>query len=273
LRKQEAERVEVRLESVAGLAFVCLSEETEPLQDYLGEEVIQHIQESLGSIELEAFHYHKAVLKTNWKLWNDNNSEIYHIFLHVLNRKTTPEAFWSTPQKLCRNGHALMVTTSNPYARVKYEGYHLESREGGHTFPGLHGNDFSIANIFPDLLLLIRGTVMRIDRMVPLSPGQTLVEWRGVGIKGDTPEVRAMRVRHHNQIWGPMGRNLPEDIAAVEEQWRQMSSGSPVRYSVIAREHEQLGEGVIQALDDGNVRAFYQAWGPHDPFGEAPVTA
>lgn len=266
--------VEVRVDTVAGLVFVCLSDETGSLQDYLGAELVARMEKTLGQVELEAFHYHKAVVRTNWKLWNDNNSEIYHNFLHPFNRKTTAEAMYThTGHVLYPNGHALMITT-DPRARVQYGAGGVESREGVPAFPGLHGNGNWLANIFPDLLLLIRGTVLRIDRMVPLAPGQTLVEWRGVAIKGDSPDVRVQRIRHHNQIWGPMGRNLPEDILAVEEQWRQMSSQAVVGYSVYAREHEPLPDGRLQALDDGNMRAYYQTWGrwmgraPQAPFGE-----
>lgn len=275
--KEDFGLVSVRLETVGGLVFVCLSQDTQSLQAYLGQDLVERIENTLGQVELEALHYHKAILKTNWKLWNDNNSEIYHSFLHVLIRKTASEAFYTgTGHRLYPNGHAFTINTTPSDARIKYEGYGLESREGGHTFPGVHGNTGWLVNIFPDLLLLIRGTVLRIDRMVPLSPGQTLVEWRGVGLKGDTPEVRAMRVRHHNQIWGPMGRNLPEDILAVEEQWRHMHSGTELSHSIYAREPQQSADGQpIPAMDDENMRAYYQTWGhwmdrsPQAPFGEA----
>lgn len=57
-------------------------------------------------------------------------------------------------------------------------------------------------------------------------------------------------------------QKLPEDIAAVEAQWRNMSHAAS-RYSIIAQEE-------LQTQCDGNVRAFYQEWGrrvgrwPHD---------
>jgi len=91
---------------------------------------------------------------------------------------------------------------------------------------------------------------------------------RGLGLKSDTPEVRALRLHHHNQFWGPAGRNLPEDIMAVETQWECMQSGA-MRYSIFAREEE------LRAQDDGNVRHFYQEWGrrmgrdPARPFDAA----
>jgi 3-phenylpropionate/cinnamic acid dioxygenase small subunit len=72
-----------------------------------------------------------------------------------------------------------------------------------------------------------------------------------LGIKGDLPEVREMRIKHHNQIWGYSGSNLPEDITATESQWEMMRTGA-VRYSVIAR------EGPVYS--DETLRIWYTEW-------------
>jgi methanesulfonate monooxygenase large subunit len=81
-----------------------------------------------------------------------------------------------------------------------------------------------------------------------------MLECRGLGRKTDTPEERSQRIRQHNQVWGPSGRNLPEDIWAVETQWQNIVTGAS-RYSIIARE-EDWGP-----MDDATLRSFYDAWG------------
>ena len=55
-------------------------------------------------------------------------------------------------------------------------------------------------------------------------------------------------------FWGPAGRNLPEDIIAVEAQWECMDA-DVVRYSILAREED------LNPTDDANLRAYYQEWG------------
>ena len=90
--------------------------------------------------------------------------------------------------------------------------------------------------------------------MVPVSPGRTLVEWRGLGAQAGSIEMRDDQLRHHNMLWGPAGRNLPEDIIAVEAQWQGMGA-DVVRYSILAREED------LNPTDDANVRAYYQEWG------------
>ncbi|MGQ0546075.1 MAG: aromatic ring-hydroxylating oxygenase subunit alpha [Betaproteobacteria bacterium] len=248
----------VRTECLLGLVFVSLNDEVDPLQAYLGG-VIDHLQEHLAPQEFELFHHHSAVVGANWKLWNDNNTEVYHEFLHVLNRKTglVQPGFHDRTWQLYRNGHGTCGQTP-----IRYEAVGLAGR-AENMLPGMRPNGIIAIAIFPDVLVLIRGTVMRIDMMTPLAPDRTLVEWRGLGLKGDSAEVRAMRLEHHNQVWGPAGRNLAEDIAAVESQQRNTASGAAA-YSVIAREEE------MRPQDDCNLRAYYQEWSrrvgrwPHD---------
>lgn len=252
LDKGQLGLVPVRTELLAGLVFVCLDSAAEPLCDFLGE-IVEPLLGPLGTVPLEVFHYHKAIINTNWKLWQDNNSERYHGLLHWINAKTQPWVTGKTsPMKLrlCRNGHS--GYWSDGSAAVNYE-------RGGHfgisewPLPELQVSEMRVANIFPDLMINIRSNVIRLDRMVPLSPGRTLVEWRGLGVKGDSEEMRAVRVRHHSLLWGPTGRNIPEDILAVESQWRSMEA-DVVRYSVIAREEE------LNPTDDANLRAYYGEW-------------
>lgn len=256
--------VPVRTESMAGLIFVRLDDSAESLRDYLGEIVTPFLQ-PLGTVPLEVFHFHKAIIDTNWKLWQDNGSERYHSFLHAINRKTLP---WVTEKtspmrlRLCRNGHS--GYWSDGSATVEYEAGGITGITGG-TLPGMRENEMRVMNMFPDMLINIRSNVARVDRMVPLGPGRTLVEFRGLGVKGDSEELRAIRLRHHNMFWGPAGRNLPEDVLAVESQWKCMQA-DVVRYSILAREED------LNPTDDANVRAFYQEWGrrlgrrPNAPF-------
>ena len=257
------------MDTAAGLVYVCLSASTGSLKEYLGD-VLTYLKEPLGNEVLEVFHYHQAIINTNWKLWQDNNSEAYHNVLHVLNRRTgsvSPAAL-DRRRKLFANGHALLGRDGVPH---DYEAGGRDERDQ-HRLPGLGVNEMVHCTIFPDTLVLFRATVLLIHRMVPLGPGRTLVEWRGLGLKSDNDEVRAMRLRHHNQYWGPAGRNLPEDIMAVEGQWQNMNTGV-IRYSIFAREEE------LRAQDDGNVRHYYQQWGrlmernPARPLDEAPKGA
>lgn len=264
LDKSKLGLVPIRVDTIVGLVFACLDDDPPPLRDFLGE-IMSPLLEPLGTVPMEVFHFHKMVVPTNWKLWQDNSSERYHSMLHAINRMTVPWVLGrNSPMKLkiFANGHS--GYWSDGTAKVNYKNY---AGVMGEALPGMGDDEMRVVNLFPDAVILIRSNVVRLDRMVPIDSGHTLVEWRGLGVKGDSAETRALRLAHHNLFWGPAGRNLPEDVFAVESQYRAMQADS-VRHSILAREED------LDPTDDANVRAYYTEWGrrmsraPSAPFGE-----
>jgi len=260
LKKEDVGLRPVRTELFRGLIFVSINENVEPLSDFLGtiaENIGLHFTEEEP---LEVFHYHRSEIHTNWKLWVDNNSEQYHEYLHVLNRKTglAQPNYHERRWHLHPNSHNVIDQTA-----MNYSDAGLEKRSEG-LMPGMIPDALMVMLLFPDVMINIRATVMRLDTITPVAPDRTIVEWRGLGLKSDTEEQRLLRIKHHNQVWGPAGRNLPEDVEAVESQYAAMRNGA-FKYSIYAREEE------LRPHDDSNLRAFYQEWGrrvgrwPHDP--------
>ena len=265
-QKEDFGLIEVRVSEAAGMIFVCLSDETEPLDQFLGE-VAPALVRHIPAVGLEIFHFHQAELKTNWKLFQENNNKPYHTALHWSNRSAKK---WGQPEFAGRkmfltNGHNCYTPEGNRYmVDGGYNDIGLEER-GDHLFPGIDKNTQLSVHLFPDVLFIIRSTALRIDRLIPVSPGLTVLESRGFGFKGDSPEVRSLRIKHHNEIWGYSGSNLPEDIIATESQWPMIASGA-VRYSIIAREGD--------VMNDETMRHYYKEWTRRigraywDPFGE-----
>jgi phenylpropionate dioxygenase-like ring-hydroxylating dioxygenase large terminal subunit len=255
LDKSELGLVPVRCELIAGLVFVNLDDSACPLRDFIGADIAEGFEQQLGTAPLEVFHFHKAVLRTNWKLWQDNNSERYHAMLHVANRKTLPWVLGNTsPMRLriAANGHSgYWADGGDAPVQLERGGYERFTLD---PLPGMRPDEMRVMNLFPDLMINIRTSVVRLDRMVPLGPDSTLVEWRGLGARTDDEKTRALQVRQHNLFWGPTGRNLPEDVLAVESQSRAMTADG-VRYSIVAREEN------LNPTDDANLRAYYQEWG------------
>ena len=260
---------EVRTEVRLGLVFVNLDDDAEPLDRFLGD-ALAPLEAVFGDRPLEPFHYHRCVLDTNWKLWQLTNTEPYHEFMHVYNRKTnlTRKDFFERAFTCLPNGHLSIGSFKPNYARGRNYGTD-EARM--RPLPGLQPDEWIIVDLFPDVMVNVRTTVARIDSQIPLSPTKTLVEYRGLGIKGESEQDRAMRIRHHNDVWGPFGRNLPEDNRGTELQMMAMR-GDSAPYSIHAREEGGTGQ------DDKPVRAFFAEWGrlmgrdPANPFGAPAQT-
>ena len=204
---------------------------------------------------------------TSCGLWHDTNSEFYHDYLHYHNRITGfNDAHFARQNTGFENGHVTVGSFEVQYD--KYEGF--ESRESL-SFPGLPPNHWYMIDMFPGVNFNLRGSALRCDIMTPLAPDRVLIEFRGLGLKSDTPEERMVRIPHHNSIWGPFGRNLHEDLLAVTTQQAAMNEHAEPRRILHGR-HEN---NTIH--DEIGMRHFYDEWGrwmnrrPSDP--EKPYAA
>ena len=233
-----------------GFVWVTLNENP-PTMDEWVDGSFNCMKESLNAEPLDVFHYHKAIIPCNYKLWHDTNSEFYHDYLHFHNRVTGfNDSYFARENKCFNNGHVNVGSFEVQYDQ--YEGF--ESREEL-SFPYLPTNHWEMIDMFPGINFNLRGSALRVDVMTPLSPDKVMIEFRGLGLKSDTPEQRLIRQRHHNSIWGPFGRNLHEDLLAVTTQQGSMHSHAEERRILHGR-HEN---NTIH--DEVGMRHYYDEWG------------
>jgi len=237
-----------------GFVWVHLAENPPPLSDYLGpafESLLPHLEGE----PLEVFHHHKAIASTNYKLWHDTNSELYHDYMHHFNRVTGMQqpGYFDRYYSVFPGGH---VTLSSMV--VAYEAYGrdetalAESRDL--SFPGLERNGWKLLDLFPGITINLRGSAVRVDTVTPIGPNRVLIEYRGLGLQRDTADERARRIRDHNTIWGPFGRNLPEDLIGVTNQGLAMRPGSEARRVL----HGRIEGNSIH--DEVGMRHYYEEW-------------
>jgi phenylpropionate dioxygenase-like ring-hydroxylating dioxygenase large terminal subunit len=253
--------VEVQVDTALGFIFVNLDPEAEPLEEFLGGVLEDpRVREVVGD-HLDVFHLHQQLVHCNWKLFVDNSREGYHVNLHEFVRRTSPELLDLKNKSMqwhnLGNGH-LAVYADGDSAAMDYGKMGYDDGGGSkleYPLPGMAKGGFFILHLFPDIMINVRSNAMRVDRMVPIDATRTLVEWRGLGLRGDNEEVRASRVANHNLVWGPFGRQLAEDVIAVEWQMNALRYGSrAIRYAVIARHAD------LTFTDDIEVREFYNEW-------------
>ena len=241
---------EVRTAVRLGMVFVNLAEDAADFDDFAGDALESLVPIMGAERELEVFHIHRSTLTANWKQWQETQMETYHEYLHYLNRHVSFRAdnYFDRLWKVYPGGHGTLDPLRHKYEEIK--GWDDRSQN---TLPGLGPNEARLVDLFPDTSIHCRATVMRIDTTIPVAAGVTIVERRGLGIKGEPAEDRAMRANHHNQFWGPFGRNHPEDCLAIE--WvADANRDGAARFGLIGR-HEDL-----KAQDDEMMRAYYDAW-------------
>ena len=217
------------------------------------------IADAIDTEEMEVFHYHKAVIDTNYKLWHDTNSEFYHDFMHYFNRVSGfNDEYFARKNIPFDNGHVNVSSFT-----VNYEEYEGFEDRGELSFPNLPPNQWYMVDLFPGFNFNLRGSAYRSDSVTPLGCNKVLIEFRGYGLKKDTPEERRTRINHHNSIWGPFGRNLHEDLIGVAGQGTTMREGTEAR-SILHGRHEN---GTIH--DEVGMRHYYSEWGKYlnlDPY-------
>ena len=208
------------------------------------------IADAIDTEEMEVFHYHKAVINTNYKLWHDTNSEFYHDFMHYFNRVSGfNDEYFARKNIPFDNGHVNVSSFT-----VNYEEYDGFEDRGELSFPNLPPNQWYMVDLFPGYNFNLRGSAYRSDSVTPLGPNKVLIEFRGYGLKKDTPEERQTRIKHHNSIWGPFGRNLHEDLIGVAGQGTTMREGTEPR-NILHGRHENR-----TIHDEVGMRHYYAEW-------------
>jgi methanesulfonate monooxygenase subunit alpha len=237
-----------------GFVWVHLEPGAPPLSAALGP-AFAAIGPHLTAEPLEVFHHHKAVVRTNYKLWHETNSEFYHDYMHHFNRVTSMQqpGYYDRHYEAFAGGHVTVSSMTVKYTAYEHEDVALaDSRD--YSFPGLEKNGWKLLDLFPGIAVNLRGSALRVDTITPLAVDLALIEFRGLGLKRDTQEVRARRVRDHNTIWGPFGRNLPEDLLGVVGQGLGMRRGSEPLHVL----HGRREDGGIH--DEIGLRHYYEEW-------------
>lgn len=252
ISKEKAGLREVRSGMKFGLVFINLDDDAPSFDDFFGD-AFEIVEDVMGTEPLEVFHHHKAMINANWKQWHETNMEFYHEFLHYVNRNVamSNKSYFERELRLYPNGHGTVPPMTQSYERVG--GWQTRAHK---PLPGMQPAEFRILVLFPDTTILVRTTALRIDTSTPISANQTLVEQRGFGIKGESEDDRHMRVNHHNQFWGPFGRNFPEDAIAVENVEKNLRNGA-APYGLFARHEDMV------CTDDALIRCFYEEWGKY----------
>ena len=217
------------------------------------------IADAIDAEELEVFHYHKAVIPTNYKLWHDTKSEFYHDFMHYFNRVTGfNDEYFARKNIAFDNGHVNVSSFT-----VQYKEFLGATDRGELSFPNLPPNQWYMVDLFPGFNFNLRGSAYRSDSVTPLGPNSVLIEFRGYGLLNDTADERKQRIDHHNTIWGPFGRNLHEDLLGVTGQGVSMAPGTE-RRNILHGRHENS-----TIHDEVGMRHYYSEWGKYldiDPY-------
>lgn len=246
--KEDHNPRKLRVGLFCGLVFGSFSDDVDPIEEYLGEEICTRIERVLGR-PVEVIGRFTQALPNNWKLYYENVKDTYHASLLHL--------FFTTFRlnRLSQRGGVIVSETGGHHVsysmiddvyattpameatddyreqgiRAEQSGYQLADKSMLQGFKEFDdGITLQILSVFPGFVLQQIQNCLAVRQVLPRGVGSTDLNWTYLGYVADTPAQRETRLKQANLI-GPAGFVSMEDGAV----------GGFVQRGIAATENEQ----------------------------------
>jgi salicylate 5-hydroxylase large subunit len=209
-----------------GVVLASFSDETEPFESYLGENMLGYFDRVFDGRELVVLGYLRQRMASNWKLMFENIKDPYHAsLLHVflvtfglfrLDQKSAIEMD-STGR------HAVLVSRRGEQ-RENEATRQMRSFKSNFTlrdprllepvreFPG--EATVVMQTLWPNLIVQQQSNTLATRQIVPIDAGHFDLAWTFFGYADDTPEMQQRRLRQAN-LMGPAGLVSLDDSEAM----------------------------------------------------------
>jgi phenylpropionate dioxygenase-like ring-hydroxylating dioxygenase large terminal subunit len=207
-----------------GLVFATLSDETPPIEEYIGVEVLARIERVLRKPVRVLGRFVQA-LPNNWKLYAENVKDTYHAsLLHAffgtfrITRLTqgggvvvSPDGGHHTSYTIDRADDRFSTAYREQGIRSERQNYRLADPsllDGVDEF----GDDIrlQILTVFPNFVLQQIQNCLAVRQILPKGPDAMELHWTYFGFVDDTPEMHRRRLKQSNLV-GPAGYVSMED--------------------------------------------------------------
>ncbi len=244
-----------RLQSYRGFLFGSLSEQVAPLEDFLGEtriiidQIVDQAPDGLEVLRGSSSYIYDG----NWKLQMENGCDGYHVSSVHWNYAATMGRRKQTGTKAVDangwsksvggvygfdNGHILLWTNSlNPEVRpVWNRREEIAARLGAAKAEFITRQTRNLC-LYPNVYLMDQfSTQIRVTR--PIEVDKTEVTIYCFGIKGESAQDRATRIRQYEDFFNVSGMGTADDLeefracqngyAGTAAAWNDLSRGAPL---------------------------------------------
>ncbi len=280
----------LRVAVLHGLVFATFSEQTEPLEDYLGPNILPWIERIFKGRQLTLLGTNRQRIPGNWKLMMENIKDPYHPGL--LHTWFVTFGLWRADQKsrMVMDGqgrHAVMVSRRNPNAPAVADGGENKAvTEGVTSFkanmalqdarlldvvpeawwavpdPSRPGETITptvtMITLFPSLIIQQQVNSLSTRHIVPRGVGEFDFVWTHFGFADDTPEMTQRRLRQAN-LFGPAGFVSADDGEVIElsqQGFTQRGEGGETLCELGGTGTEMTEHMVTETL----IRSMYAYW-------------
>lgn len=269
----------LRVATLHGLVFGSFSDDVAPLDEYLGEEIVERIARVLDNRSPVVLGRFTQMLPNNWKLYFENVKDSYHAsILHLffttfqLNRLSQRGGIIVDPS----GGHHVSYSAvdhaaaaeaaqaqpaGNDYAEQNIRSESEHRLEDTSVLQGVDefgdGVTLQILSVFPGFVLQQIQNAIAVRQILPRGTRQTGLNWTYLGFEDDTPELREMRLRQSNLV-GPAGYVSMEDGCVGGFVQRGIEGASESR-SVLEMGGDDA-ESSSSRVTEASIRGFWKAY-------------
>jgi len=261
----------LRVATLHGLIFVTASDQTPPLDDYLGEKMCAHLARTF-SRKIKILGKYSQYMHNNWKLYMENVKDSYHASLLHLFFTTFKLNRLSMQGGLILGGdggHHISfskmstdVSTPTEYdkekLRAQSDAFTLHDPSLLKSWPEFEdGITHAIQGLFPNLIVQQIQNSLAIRILVPRGPNACELFWTLFGYEDDTEQEGAMRIAQSNLI-GPAGLVSMED--GVIGNFVQRAINPNTDGQAVLEMGGHTVEDQVSRVSEASVRGFWQMY-------------
>ncbi|MAY88157.1 MAG: ribosomal subunit interface protein [Pseudooceanicola sp.] len=255
-----------------GAVFASFSDAVEPLEEYLGEEMLTDFDAVFNGKKLTVLGYYRHTLMGNWKLYPENLKDPYHAtLLHTflvtfgLLVAGNKSAMIVDPS----GRHSTMASAKSDGATVSDENKaEMRAYRDGLTLSDPRMMDFipefdspwsvTMQVVWPGLIVQREMNTLGVRQIVPNGPNEFTMIWTMFGYEDDTEEMTRHRLRQGN-LMGPAGFLGLEDNEAIKFVQDGMLNSTGGEHLVVLDPKVPTGTSTT-LISEAAIRAMYKHW-------------
>jgi salicylate 5-hydroxylase large subunit len=211
-----------------GVVFASFAPDPEPLEEYIGAEVLHYFDRTFNGRPLVVQGYSRQRIPGNWKLMMENIKDPYHPGL--LHTWFVTFGLWRADNKSqllmdSHGRHACMISRRNEAVdedvakaatsyRANMKLHDMRMLDIVHE-PWWGAPTVCMTTIFPSVIFQQQVNSLSTRQIIPVGPDKFDFVWTHFGFEEDSPEMNARRMRQAN-LFGPAGYVSADDGEVIE---------------------------------------------------------
>jgi phenylpropionate dioxygenase-like ring-hydroxylating dioxygenase large terminal subunit len=255
-----------------GVVFASYADDTEPLAEYLGPEILREFEATFDGRKLRVLGHYRHSLPGNWKLYHENLKDPYHAtLLHTFLVTFGLMVAGARAAMLsdASGRHGVMAAAKSDAKLVSSDAKkEMRAFKEGMTLREPRFMDFieefdspwsvTMATIWPNLIVQREMNTLGIRQIVPTGPHEFIMKWTMFGFEGDDEEMTRHRLRQGN-LMGPAGFLGLEDNEAIKFVQDGMQ-GVPDGQHLVKLDPATPFGTADNLISESAIRAMYKHW-------------